>query len=171
MTGIRPVRPSEDAPDITAIYNRYITRTTITFETEPLSEASMQGRIEAISSEFPYFVYEYDGAVVGYCYAHLWKERAAYSKTLETTVYLAPEACGKGFGSELVHRLVEACRERGFHTLIACITAENSHSVAFHEALGFRKVSHFRQVGRKFGRWLDVVDLELLLDDDQESGQ
>ena len=166
MTGIRPVRPSDDASAITAIYNRYITRTTVSFETEPLSETSMLERIEAISSEFPYFVYEYDGAVVGYCYAHLWKERAAYSKTLETTVYLAPEACGKGFGAELVHRLIEACRERGFHSLIACITAENSRSVAFHEALSFRKVSHFRQVGRKFGRWLDVVDLQLLLDDD-----
>ena len=165
MTGIRPVRPSDDASAITAIYNRYITLTTVSFETEPLSETSMLERIEAISSEFPYFVYEYDGAVVGYCYAHLWKERAAYSKTLETTVYLAPEACGKGFGAELMHHLIEACRERGFHSLIACITAENSRSVAFHEALGFRKVSHFRQVGRKFGRWLDVVDLQLLLDD------
>ena len=171
MTGIRPVRPSEDAPAIMAIYNRYITRTTVSFETKPLSENSMLERIEAISSEFPYFVYEYDGAVVGYCYAHLWKERAAYSKTLETTVYLAPEACGKGFGAELMHHLIEACRERGFHSLIACITAENSRSVAFHEALGFRKVSHFRQVGRKFGRWLDVVDLQLLLDDDQKAGQ
>ena len=171
MTGIRPVRPSEDAPAITAIYNRYITRTTVSFETKPLSENSMLERIEAISSEFPYFVYEYDGAVVGYCYAHLWKERAAYSKTLETTVYLAPEACGKGFGAELMHHLIEACRERGIHSLIACITAENSRSVAFHEALGFRKVSHFRQVGRKFGRWLDVVDLQLLLDDDQKAGQ
>ncbi len=170
MTGIRPVRPTEDAPAITAIYNRYITRTTVSFETEPLSETSMLERIEAISSEFPYFVYEYDGSVVGYCYAHLWKERAAYSKTLETTVYLAPEACGKGFGAELVRRLIEACRERGFHSLIACITAENSRSVAFHEALGFRKVSHFRQVGRKFGRWLDVLDLQLLLDG-QESRQ
>ncbi len=172
--GIRPVRPSEDAPAITAIYNRYITRTTVSFETEPLSEASMQERIEAISSEFPYFVYEYDSEVAGYCYAHLWKERSAYSKTLEMTVYLAPEACGKGFGAELVRRLIEACRERGFHSLIACITAENTRSLAFHEALGFRKVSHFRQVGHKFGRWLDVIDLQLPLDDqpaDQSHGQ
>ena len=67
-------------------------------ETEAVTEAEMRSRIEAVSSAFPYFVYEYDGAVIGYCYAHPWKDRAAYAKTLETTVYLAPEACGQGIG-------------------------------------------------------------------------
>ena len=159
---IRRVAP-EDAGRLAAIYNEYVLTTTISFETEALTEAEMRSRIEAFSSAFPYFVYEYDGVVQGYCYAHPWKERAAYAKTLETTVYLAPEACGQGIGEALMRRLIEDCRARGFHSLIACVTAENTTSVRFHERLGFRPVSRFAEVGLKFGRWIDVIDLELIL--------
>ena len=159
---IRRVVP-EDAGRLAEIYNEYVLRTTISFETEAVTEAEMKSRIEAIFSAFPYFVYEYDGVVQGYCYAHPWKERAAYSKTLETTVYLAPEACGQGVGKLLMERLIDDCRARGFHSLIACVTAENSTSVRFHERLGFRQVSRFAEVGLKFGRWLDVIDLQLVL--------
>lgn len=154
---------SGDAGRLAEIYNEYVLRTTISFETEEVTEAEMRSRIEAISSAFPYFVYEYDGVVQGYCYAHPWKERAAYAKTLETTVYLAPEACGQGIGEALMRRLIEECRVGGFHSLIACVTAENSTSVRFHERLGFHPVSRFAEVGLKFGQWLDVVDLQLIL--------
>lgn len=159
---IRPVR-MDDAERIASIYNRYVSKTTITFETEPVPVEVMRGRIDSISSAFPYFVYEYDGELLGYCYAHLWKEREAYSKTLETTVYLAPEACRKGIGSLLMNHLIEDCRRRGCHALVACITADNQPSIAMHESLGFRQVSHFSQVGLKFDRWLDIIDLELVL--------
>lgn len=98
-----------------------------------------------------------------YCYAHLWKEREAYSKTLETTVYLAPEACHKGIGPLLMTHLIDECRRQGYHALIACITADNLSSLRFHQRLGFRQVSRFSEVGRKFDRWLDVIDLELIL--------
>ena len=159
---IRPVR-LDDAERIASIYNKYVSATTITFETEPVTTEEMRGRINSISSSFPYFVYEYDGVVLGYCYAHLWKEREAYSKTLETTVYLAPEACHKGVGSLLMTRLIEDCRSRGYHALIACVTADNLPSLQFHHRLGFHQVSRFSEVGRKFDRWLDVIDLELIL--------
>ena len=159
---LRPVTLA-DAGRIAAIYNRYITDTTITFETKPVTPEEMRTRIETISSAFPYFVYEYDGVVLGYCYAHLWKEREAYSKTLETTVYLAPEACHQGIGLRLMRHLIEDCRSRGYHALIACITADNLSSLHFHQLLGFRQVSRFSEVGRKFDRWLDVIDLELVL--------
>lgn len=159
---LRPVTLA-DAGRIASIYNRYIADTTITFETEPVTPEEMRTRIETISSAFSYFVYEYDGVVLGYCYAHLWKEREAYSKTLETTVYLAPEACHQGIGSQLVHRLIEDCRSRGYHALTACVTADNLSSLHFHQRLGFRQVSRFSEVGRKFDRWLDVIDLELVL--------
>ena len=106
---------------------------------------------------------ENNGKLIGYCYAHPWKERAAYCKTLETTIYLASEAKGKGLGTRLMDRLIDECRNRGYHVLIACITAENEESCQFHERLGFKKVSHFEQVGQKFGRWLDVADYELIL--------
>lgn len=163
MNGLlRPVILA-DAGRIAAIYNKYIADTTITFETEPVPVEVMRGRIDSVSSAFPYFVYEYDGELLGYCYAHLWKEREAYSKTLETTVYLAPEACHQGIGSRLMRLLIEECRRQGYHALIACITADNLPSLQFHHRLGFRQVSRFSEVGRKFDRWLDVIDLELVL--------
>lgn len=159
---IREVRP-DDAAQIAGIYNRYILETTISFETQPLSAEDMRIRIEEISSYFPYFVAENNGKLTGYCYAHPWKERAAYCKTLETTIYLASEAKGRGLGTRLMTQLIKECRNRGYHALIACITAENEESCQFHERLGFKKVSHFEQVGQKFGRWLDVADYELML--------
>lgn len=159
---IREVRP-DDAAQIAGIYNRYILETTISFETQPLSAEDMRKRIEEISSYFPYLVAENNGKLIGYCYAHPWKERAAYCKTLETTIYLASEAKGKGLGARLMTQLIKECRNRGYHVLIACITAENEESCRFHERLGFKKVSHFEQVGQKFGRWLDVADYELIL--------
>ena len=82
----------QDARAIANIYNEYIKNSVISFETEPLSLQEMQSRIVEISAHFPYYVYEQqDGEILGYCYAHLWKERDAYKHTLETTVYLSPE--------------------------------------------------------------------------------
>ncbi len=160
---IRPVT-LEDAGAIVDIYNYFITDTTVTFEVQPLTVEKMAERIREISARFPYFVYEEDGRVLGYCYAHLWKERAAYSKTLETTVYLHKDATHRGIGSLMVNHLVDLCREQGYHALIACITEGNEASVRMHEKLGFRQVSEYKEVGRKFDEWLGVVDLELLLD-------
>ncbi len=154
-----------DVPAITRIYNDYVLHTTISFETLPLSIEQMRTRVVHIAAECPYYVAEEDGELLGYCYAHPWKDRAAYSLTVETTIYLAPERKGRGIGQLLMHRLIEACREKGYAALIACITADNAESCAFHEKLGFKRVSHFHRVGRKFGQWLDVVDYELLLND------
>jgi L-amino acid N-acyltransferase YncA len=159
---IRNVKP-EDVSAITDIYNHYVRESTATFETEPVTEEEMRNRVLSISAHFPYLVDEENGVITGYCYAHPWKARAAYQYTLETTVYLAPEFIGKGIGRLLMERLIEESRSSGFRALIACITAENESSCSFHERLGFEKVSHFVKVGEKFGRRLDVVDYELLL--------
>lgn len=159
---IRPVNIA-DADAITKIYNHYIKTTTITFETQPLSSQEMTSRIKDISAHYPYFVYERDGKILGYCYAHLWKDRAAYSKTLETTIYIDKDAVHQGIGSLMVKHLIHLCREQGFHALIACITDGNEASIKMHEQLGFKPVSCFKEVGYKFGRWLDVVDLEYQL--------
>ena len=96
----------KDTGDITEIYNEYVVNSIVTFETEAVSEAEMYVRISEISSHYPYFVYEVNGRVVGYCYAHAWKERAAYKYTLETAVYLSPEYSGKGIGKQLMQRLI-----------------------------------------------------------------
>lgn len=159
---IRKVRLS-DAEEIAQIYNRYVTESTATFETVPVSAEEMKKRIGDISMRFPYFVWEQDGRVLGYSYAHPWKERAAYSMTLETTVYVAMDAARHGVGKSLMHKLTDECRSLGFHALVACITAENLPSISLHSKLGFTEVSRFHEVGFKFGRWLDIVDMELLL--------
>ncbi len=153
----------QDAGAIVGIYNEYIINSVVTFETEPLCEEEMRTRMGGILDHYPYFVYEEDGKVVGFCYAHPWKERAAYRYTLETTVYLSSSHVGKGLGRSLMERLINECRNCGYKALIACITAENEASVALHTKLDFEKVSHFEKVGLKFGRWLDVVDYELVI--------
>ena len=150
----------KDAAQIAEIYNHYILHSTASFEVVAVSVAEMEGRIASLR-DFPYYVWEEEGRLLGYCYAHPWKPRAAYSPTLETTIYLRPEATGRGIGLQLMERLIPECRRRGYRVLIADITAENTASRAFHESLGFRQISHFERVGQKFGRSLDVVDYQL----------
>ncbi len=152
-----------DAQAIAHIYNHYVLNTTISFETQAVTTAHMLHRITSISAQYHYLVYEHEGRVVGYCYAHLWKERVAYSQTLETTIYLHPDYCHRGIGKRLMQQLIEQCRAQGFHALIACITGGNEGSIALHQSLGFEQRSCFKEVGHKFGAWLDVVDLELIL--------
>ena len=129
----------QDAKAITDIYNEYVLHSVATFDTEPVQEEEMRARITEISSRFPYFVYEEDKEITGYCYAHTWKERSAYRYTLETTVYLSPGHTGKGIGMLLMQRLIEACRENGYRALIACITEGNEASNILHERLGFKQ--------------------------------
>ena len=152
-----------DAAAIAAIYNDYVLHTTVSFETEPLTTEAMRDRIAHIAADYPYFVAEEEGVVTGYCFTHPWKDRAAYCHTLETTVYLSPQSQNRGLGKQLMQRLIDECRHRGYRALIACITGNNEISRAFHARLGFIQVSLFKEVGYKFGQWLDVVDYELLL--------
>ncbi len=160
---IRRVDLERDIADITRIYGWYVSNTTVTFEVVPLSETAMKERVDGIASAFPCFVWEENGQVAGYCYAHRWKSFPAYDVTLETTIYLDPEVKGMGIGFKLMKHLIEECRHQGFVSLIACITAENEESCRFHEKLGFEKVSRFRRVGKKFGRLLDVVDYQYII--------
>jgi len=159
---IRKVKP-EDAQDIALIYNYYIENTTITFETSSVSSEEMACRIADISQQYPYLVYEESDKIAGYCYVSSWKKKTAYSKTVESTIYIAKGFQGKGLGRALMKELINELREKSFHAVIACITIPNPISVKLHEELGFRQVSEFKEVGYKFGKWLDVGDWELLL--------
>ncbi len=161
---IRPVNPSSDVAAITAINAWYVENSTAVFDIIPLTTEEMMKKITAICEAYPFFVYERDGRVEGFAYAHPWKEKKAYSKTWETTIYLSPTLVANGIGGRLMQTLFEACRAGGCHTLIACITAENEISCRFHERLGFQQASHFKEVGEKFGRRLDVFDYQLILD-------
>jgi phosphinothricin acetyltransferase len=159
---IRVVQPG-DAQDIASIYNDYVEHTAITFETKPVSPEEMRERITSISKQYPYFVYEVSGKTIGYCYASTWKKREAYRHTVESTVYLEASFQGQGIGELLMRRLIDALKAASYHAVIACITVPNPASVRLHEKLGFRRVSEFKEVGYKFGRWLDVGDWEMIL--------
>lgn len=153
-----------DVAEIVRIYAYYVENTVITFDTEVPSEAEMAQRLAPIIEHMPAWVYEDDGQIAGYCYAHGWKTKKAYDTTVETTIYLHPDHTGKGYGRLLMDCLIDDCRHRSFHALVACITIPNDPSVKLHEKLGFSQVSCFREVGCKFDRWLDVADYELILE-------
>lgn len=159
---IRSVKP-EDARSIVDIYNHYIEKTTITFEEEPLSTATMAERILQVTQTFPWLVYERDGEVLGYAYAGAWKSRSAYRFSVEASVYLAPDCQGNGAGSQLYAQLLEELKKLDVHSVIGGITLPNPASIALHEKFGFKKVGQFTEVGRKFDQWLDVGYWELNL--------
>ena len=152
---IRPVTEN-DAAAICMIYNHYVETGFISFETELVSESEMASRIKTISSTYPYLVYEEQGKVIAYAYANLWKTRAAYKHSLETTIYASPEILAKGIGRSLYLRLFDSLDRNAVHTLMAVIALPNEASVSFHEKMGYVKAGHFKEVGKKFGDWIDV---------------
>jgi len=153
---IRNVRES-DIPEIIEIYNPFITKTTVSFEEEPVSAQEMQRRIRQVQDQgLPWYCIEVEDKVAGYAYASRWRERPAYRFTVETTIYLSPTYTGRGIGRSLFSTLLEQVRALGMHQVIAVITLPNPASVSLHEKLGFRKVAHFSEVGYKFNQWLDV---------------
>jgi phosphinothricin acetyltransferase len=153
-----------DAQQIADIYNPYVLDSGITFEEIPVAADEMARRIKSTKSHsLPWLVAEHAGAVVGYAYANPWKARTAYRFAVEITVYVK-QGCGKrGIGSALYARLFELLRERGVHAIIGGIALPNDASVALHEKLGLSKVAHFREVGFKHGRWIDVGYWQLTL--------
>ena len=145
-----------DIPAICAIYNSYVTGSTITFEEEIVSIEAMKGRVAEITKTQPWLVFELDGQVAGYAYATAWKTRSAYRYSVESTVYLDSTHCHRGLGSTLYRELIGRLRVAGMHRIMGGIALPNEASVALHERLGFKKVAHFEEVGWKFGRWIDV---------------
>lgn len=154
---------AEDAAAVAAIYNHYIRHTVVTFEEEPVSAEEMAGRIARTQASHPWLVAETDEGVVGYAYAHPWHERAAYRHSVESAIYLDKEATGRGVGTRLYRALLDRLPALGVHTVIGGVSLPNDASVALHEKLGFEKRAHYREVGRKQGRWIDVAYWQLFL--------
>lgn len=155
---------AEDAAAIARIYGHYIANTIITFEETHVSDEEIRARLQKVSSaRLPWLVYEENGAVVGYAYASRWHERSAYRFSVETTIYLDAHQIGRGLGTALYATLLERLRAQGLHAAIGGIALPNTGSVALHEKLGFRQVAHYREVGFKLDRWIDVGYWQLLL--------
>jgi phosphinothricin acetyltransferase len=148
---------ASDAAMIASIYNHYVTETVVTFDEQPISEAEMARRVEEVqAASLPWLVAQHHDRVVGYAYASPWKRRAAYRFSVEITVYLDPNHCGRGLGSKLYGELFPILQNGPTHAVIGGIALPNDASVALHEKFGMRRVAVFEEVGFKFNRWVDV---------------
>ena len=159
---IRSATP-DDAAAIADIYNHYVLHSIITFEEETVTAGEMRSRMDDIQSRFPLLVHDAGSGVDGYVYATPWKTRSAYRYAVETTVYVHKDRFRRGIGARLYAPLIATLRERGYHAAMAGIALPNDGSVGIHESVGFEKVAHFSEVGRKFDRWIDVGYWQLML--------
>ena len=145
---------------ILEIYAPYVENTAISFEyTVPTLEAFTQ-RFLTVTAQFPWLVWEEKGVVLGYAYGSLPFERAAYQWSAEASIYLCPEACGRGIGRKLYAALEDILKQQGYRKVYAIITTANEASLAFHQAVGYRHTATFPDCGYKFGRWYGTVWLE-----------
>lgn len=163
---IRPARLN-DIETITAIYGHAVIHGTASFELEPPTEAEMIERMKSLlDGNFPYIVAESDDAVVGYAYAALYRTRPAYRFSVEDSVYVDPKAQRLGIGRILLDRLIVESEKRGFRQMIAVIGDSNqTPSIELHRASGFEMIGPIKNVGYKFGRWLDTVLMQRALGD------
>lgn len=146
-----------DCTAIAAIYNHYIRHTFVTFEEDDVVPTDMAARLSKVAAEgFWWLVVEDAGQVLGYAYATKWQSRAAYRHSVEISVYLHPEHAGKGYGTALYAELFQRLKAKGLHTVIGGVALPNAASERLHERFGMTKVAHFREVGHKFGKWIDV---------------
>ena len=153
-----------DADAVAVIYDHYVTHTIVTFEEEPVPASEMALRIRNIAdTSLPWLVAERQGTVVGYAYARPWRERRAYRFSAEITVYVVASSIGRGVGSRLYEELLPLVQARGIHAVVGVIALPNDASVALHEKFGLSKVAHLKEVGFKFGRWIDVGYWERIL--------
>lgn len=149
-----------DLPAMLAIYTPYVENTTYSFEYTPPTLEVFTARFKAYTVQFPWLVWEENGQVLGYAYAAAPFERAAYQWCAEPSIYLAPQAQGKGIGRLLYTTLERILLRQGYQVLYAIITSENPGSLAFHKALGYETTAEFPNCGFKFGRWLGTVWME-----------
>jgi phosphinothricin acetyltransferase len=161
------IRPSTDADvaAIAAIYAHHVLHGTGTFETTPPTEAEMaQRRADVLARALPYIVAEEDGRVLGFAYCQWFKPRPAYRFSAEDSIYLHPEAAGKGLGRQLLAELAARAEAVGVRKLIAVIgDSANAGSIGVHRSLGFQPVGVVKSCGWKFGRWLDIVMMDKAL--------
>ncbi len=167
---VRAATPA-DVPAITAIYRHAVLHGTASFEIEPPDEAEMLRRYEAmVAGDNPYFVAEVGGKVVGYAYAGPYRTRPGYRFTVEDSIYVSPDAHGKGVGRALLSELISATTAAGYRLMIAVIgDSQNFASIALHRRAGFTFAGTVHSVGYKFGRWLDSVTMELPLGEGDKS--
>ena len=164
---VAEIRPASEAdlPFVTEIYEHAVLHGTATFELIPPDLAEMTRRFKALmDGGFPYLAASLDGRVVGYAYAGPYRPRPAYRFTVENSVYLDPSIHRRGIGLKLMQRLITECEARGYRQMIAVIgDSANAGSIGLHTKCDFEMIGTHRNVGLKFGRWLDTVMMQRAL--------
>lgn len=153
-----------DAAAVAAIYAEHVRIGTATFDTVAPDMAAMAAKISEYGARgWPFLIAEKDGEILGYAYAAQFRDRAAYAFACEDSIYIAADARGQGVGKALLRQLIADAEAAGFRQMLAVIGGGEPASVAVHAALGFVHIGTMTSVGRKFGRWLDVVFMQLPL--------
>lgn len=155
-----------DAESVRAIYNDEVEGGANTFDLVPRSAAEQRAWVARHRGAYPAIVAVGDGrpvAVLGFGVLAPYRDRAAYATSVEDSVYVHRDHRGLGVGKAIVNELVRLAADHGFHTVIARISGTNEVSIALHRACGFEMVGVEREIGRKHGRWLDVVELQRML--------
>jgi L-amino acid N-acyltransferase YncA len=154
----------DDLPAILAIHNDAIENSVAIWTDEPVTLAERAGWLEAHSrGGYAVLVAEDDGVLLGYASLGAWHSKSGFRHTVEDSIYLRPDATGRGIGRALLGALLERARAGGYHVVVADIEAGNAASVRLHAAFGFEVTGTVREVGTKFGRWLDLTTMSLVL--------
>ena len=154
----------QDLPQLLGIYNEIIANTTAVYDYDPHTLEMRRKWFETKREQgFPVFVAEEADKIVGFSSIGPFRAWAAYKYTVENSVYVASDQRGKGIGKLLMPPLIQAARHLNLHTIVAGIDASNDASIRLHQYFGFEEVAHFRQVGFKFDRWLDLKFLQLII--------
>lgn len=158
----------EDVPAILAIYNDAVLNTTASYDYEPHTlDQRLAWYDEHVERRWPVFVaVNADGMVAGWCALGKFRDKIGYRYSTEHSIYIAPGSRKQGIGSLLLPVLIDSARSLGYHAMIAGMDASNEPSQRLHARFGFEQVAHFKQVGFKFGRWLDLIFMQLILTPD-----
>lgn len=160
---IRPAK-IDDLTAITEIYNQAILNTVATFDTEPKTPEEQRAWFNEHGDKYPVLVAEQHGVIVGWASLNEWSDRRAYSDTAEISLYVEESHRGKGIGRKLSEAAIKAGRDAGLHTVIARIAEGNASSIHIAESQGFEHIGIMREVGRKFGKLIDVYLMQILFD-------
>lgn len=162
---------ADDLPQIRKIYAHHVLHGTASWELEPPDEAEIRRRCETLQAAgYPYLVAANGSEIGGYAYVGPYRPRPAYRHTVENSIYLRHDLTGRGVAGPLLQALIDACTAGGWRQMVAVIGDSDNHpSIAFHSRMGFREVGVVRNVGWKFGRWLDQVLMQRELGDGSAS--
>lgn len=159
------IAAKEDGAALAAIYAYYVENTAITFEYVAPNADEFGERIAHKLEKYPYIIAEENGRALGYAYADMYRERAAFYWSCELSVYVDKNETGRGIGKCLYGALMDILRIQGFVSVVASITYPNKSSVALHEKMGFTHLGTMHDIGYKFGRWLDLMWFEKRISD------